>query len=69
MNHYFEITIDNVDDNSKDIFRFEDAVKAEAFQKNRFGIAYPCFCYDTKHHALLERKQGEIPYDRYLHVA
>lgn len=66
--HYFELIIDN-DDNSKDIFRFEDASKAEAFQKEKFGAAYPCFCYDDKHHALLERKNGVIPYERYLHVA
>ena len=65
--HYFSITINNCD-GSTDILNFEDCVKAEEYAEKKFGRQLICFCYNDKHHALLERKSGEIPYDRYVHI-
>lgn len=63
--HYFEIVVNNGD--SKDIIRFEDIFAAENYAESHFGRQLICGVEFAN--AILSRKEGNIPYDRYVKIA
>ncbi len=68
MGYYFEIIVDNKD-GSKDILRFANIDDAENYAEKTFGRQLICFVYNDIYNAILNRITGDIPYERYIHIA